>query len=114
VVVLGDTSDASAIAAAAQGCDLLVREVTYDDARADKARHWGHSTSRMTGEFAHEVGAKTLIITHFSARFTDTADASGNPETIRVADLVTETARHCPTTRVLAAEDLWTFEVPRE
>ncbi len=107
VVLLGDTEDASGIAAAAHGCDVLVREVTYDAGRTDKARQWGHSTSAMTGGFAAEVGARVLIITHFSSRYTD--GASGDQLT--VADLVAETAQHCPGTRVLAADDLWSHEV---
>jgi ribonuclease Z len=107
VVLLGDTEDASGIAAAAQGCDLLVREATYDASRADKALQWGHSTSAMTGGFAGAVGARVLIITHFSSRYTD--GAGGDHMT--VADLVAETARHCPGTRVLAADDLWGHEV---
>ncbi len=107
VVLLGDTEDASGIAAAARGCDVLVREVTYDASRADKARQWGHSTSAMTGSFAAEIGARELIITHFSSRYTDGAYG----DQLTVADLVAETARHCPGTRVLAAGDLWGHEV---
>ena len=108
LVLLGDTQDASGIAAAAQGCDLLVREVTYDAARTDKAQQWGHSTSTMTGRFAAEVNARVLIITHFSSRYTDGAGDGGQT----VATLVDETAQACPGTRVLAADDLWSYEVP--
>jgi ribonuclease Z len=107
IVLLGDTQDASGIATAAQGCDLLVREVTYDAERADKALQWGHSTSTMTGTFAAQIGARVLIITHFSSRYTDGAVTDG----VTVPSLVTETARWCPHTRVLAADDLWSHEV---
>jgi ribonuclease Z len=108
VVLLGDTCDATAILAAARHCDLLVRETTYDATRHDKAMQWGHSTSEMTGRFAAEVGARTLIITHFSARFTD----EGQEGEMRVDGLVAETAAWCPETRVLAAADLWSYTVP--
>jgi ribonuclease Z len=108
VVLLGDTRDAAPIAEAARGCDLLVREVTYDASRADKAEQWGHSTSVMTGRFAAEVGARTLIITHFSSRFTEDPP----PGQLTVADLVAETRRECPGTEVLAADDLWSYAVP--
>lgn len=107
VALLGDTSDASAIVAEAPGCDVLVCETTYDAGRGDKALQWGHCTTAMTGRFAAAVGARTLIITHFSARYTD--DSAGR---LGVADLVRETAAECPGTTVLAAEDLWSFVVP--
>lgn len=109
VVVLGDTCDAAATTDAAQGCDLLVREVTYDTSRRSKAAQWGHSTSEMSGRFAAEVAAKVLIITHFSARYTDDSAASGNAS---VQHLIEETAHFCPGTTVLAAEDLWSYAVP--
>ena len=105
VVLLGDTSDASAIAAAAHGCDLLVCETTYDGAHETKAREWGHSTSTMTGELARKIEAKTLIITHFSSRYTE-ADA-----TMSVEKLLDETSAACPGTRVLAATDLWSHTI---
>ncbi len=107
VVLLGDTEDADGIATAAQGCNLLVREVTYDATRTDKARQWGHSTSTMTGEFAAAVNARELIITHFSSRYTDGAEG----DQLTVADLVAETAASCPRTRVLAADDLWSHDI---
>lgn len=108
VVLLGDTNDASGVAAAGQGCDLLVHETTYDAGRPEKAAQWGHSTSVMTGRFAAAIGAKTVIITHFSARYTDTSSR----QPLRVEDLVRETAACCPGTSVLAAHDLWSYAVP--
>ena len=106
VVLLGDTSDASGIAAAAHGCDLLVHETTYDGTRDEKATQWGHSTTAMTGAFAHRIAAKRLIITHFSSRYTDGDGAFG------VDQLLAETRAACPGTEVLAAEDLWTYALP--
>ena len=105
VILLGDTSDPSGIAAAAEGCDLLVCEATYDQERPDKAVAWGHSTTAMTGAFAHKINAKRLIITHFSSRYTDTS-----PD-VTVADLLAETKRACPRTEVYAATDLWSFAI---
>lgn len=105
IVLLGDTSDADGIAAAAHGCDLLVCETTYDATREAKARVWGHSTSTMTGEFAQRIAAKTLIITHFSSRYTE------SDSTMSVETLLAETRAACPGTRVLAAADLWSHEL---
>lgn len=105
IVLLGDTSDPSGIAAAAEGCDLLVCEATYDQSRPEKALAWGHSTTAMTGSFAQKIAAKRLIITHFSSRYTDTSP------TLTVAELLAETRQACPRTEVHAAADLWSFAI---
>jgi ribonuclease Z len=107
LVLLGDTMDGSALAEVGADCDLLVCEATYDAAREDKARQWGHSTTRMTGELARLLRARTLILTHFSSRYTD--DDSDEP---RVEALVAEAAACCPGTTVLAARDLWSHSLP--
>ncbi len=104
-VLLGDTSDARAIATAGHGCDVLVCETTYAEDRTEKAAEWGHSTTAMTGELAALMAAKTLIITHFSSRYTE--PGSGTDP----AALARQTQRYCPDTQVLAADDLWTFVV---
>jgi ribonuclease Z len=106
VVLLGDTQDASGIANAAQDCDLLVHEATYEADRTAKAEQWGHSTSAMAGAFARRIGAKHLIITHFSSRYTDSEADRG------VDQLLSEAQQECPGTVVLAADDLWSFNVP--
>ena len=105
IVLLGDTSDPSPIAAAAQGCDLLVCETTYDASREAKAYEWGHSTTAMTGAFAQKIAAKTLIITHFSSRYTE------NKSGYSVDALVAEAQSACPGTQVLAAADLWSYVI---
>lgn len=71
VVILGDTcnSDSVASALAGRGCDVLVHECTYDEDLQEKAQETGHSTSQDAGAFAKRIQAKTLIITHFSARY---------------------------------------------
>ncbi|GAB0491632.1 hypothetical protein MMPV_002886 [Pyropia vietnamensis] len=69
VVLLGDTADSSAIAAAAEDADLLVHEATFASALADKAAIAAHSTAAMAGAFARAVGARRLHLTHFSSRY---------------------------------------------
>ena len=79
VVICGDTSDASGIAELARDCDILVHEATnafllpfdkgtYMDVERFAKAH-GHSTPQMAGHFAHRVGAKRLVMTHFSPRY---------------------------------------------
>ena len=106
VVLLGDTKDASGIAEAAHGCDLLVHEATYESSYTSKAEKWGHSTSTMAGAFARRIGARHLIITHFSSRYTDSDADKG------VDQLLREAQAECPATVVHAADDLWSFVLP--
>ncbi len=128
LALLGDTEDGSQLMPAARDCDLLVCEATYDAGREAKARQWGHSSTTMTGRLAALLQARTLIITHFSARYTDPAPAQAGPadadagpgqepapsadRPLSVDDLVAETAKACPGTRVLAAFDLWSYDIP--
>ena len=70
LVMLGDTSDATGIAQAATGCDLLVHEATFHSSLADKAVLSGHSTGPMAAKFALGISARRLVLTHFSSRHT--------------------------------------------
>ena len=69
VVILGDTSDSRNMKPLAMDCDVLVHEATHEDRLRDKAIDCGHSTPAMAAQFAMEVRAKCLILTHFSARY---------------------------------------------
>ncbi|CAM9371334.1 unnamed protein product, partial [Ectocarpus sp. 12 AP-2014] len=88
VVILGDTCDAASIVPLAMGADVVVHRATntmlppldqgktYADVEAEAIKH-GHSTPMMAAAFAQRVGAKTLILNHFSARYRgDPSDAS--------------------------------------
>lgn len=105
LLLLGDTADASGALPAALDVDLVVHEATYDDGRGAQAQQWGHSTAGTAGRFAAAVRARALIITHFSARYDDASSPRG------VDDLVAEAQAQCPATRVLAARDLWTYDL---
>lgn len=75
-VFTGDTAPCEAVVRAARKADLLIMDTTYaDDALADKAAFYGHSTFRQTAELAAEAGVKRLWLTHFSAMLECPADA---------------------------------------
>lgn len=67
-----DTRLCDAVYALAEGVDLLVIESTYLDADADLAQNFGgHLTAAEAARVAAEAGVRTLVLTHFSQRYTD-------------------------------------------
>lgn len=83
----------------AEGADLLMHEATFDEAHAERADEVGHSTARQAAEVARDAGAERLLLTHFSARYSDTPG------------LVAEAREVFPATE--AAEELARYEVRR-
>ena len=66
-----DTALCSEAIEIAAGVDLLVCEATYLHAEQRWARERGHMTAREAGWLAREAGARRLVMTHFSGRYTD-------------------------------------------
>eukprot|EP00898_Chlorokybus_atmophyticus_P001827 jgi/Chlat1/2645/Chrsp178S02487 len=121
VVLLGDTRDSSAIAAAAHGADLIVHEATFENELYDKALIAGHSTAGMAGKFASRIAARQLVLTHFSARY-EAYRTSGDGEDVemRFADdsravelLIRQAQAAFPDGKVSAARDYLRIPVPR-
>ncbi|GBG32489.1 Zinc phosphodiesterase ELAC protein 1 [Hondaea fermentalgiana] len=85
IVILGDTCDASNIAGIAANADMILHEATNAylpelglNGLLDSVDEWqtilrtlqhGHSTPQMAGKFAQAIGAKSLVMTHFSSRY---------------------------------------------
>jgi ribonuclease Z len=64
-----DTRLCDNVFALAQDADLLVIEATFLDEEADLAHRYGHLTARQAGRAARESGVHTLVLTHFSQRY---------------------------------------------
>ncbi|ONI71600.1 ribonuclease Z [Kribbella sp. ALI-6-A] len=77
----------------ADGADLLVIESTYLSSEATLARNFGHLTARQAARVAQECGVRTLVLTHFSQRYTEMklfeeeARAEFDGEVVIAADL---------------------------
>lgn len=51
--------------------NVLLHEATFSDELSDKAEETGHSTAKDAARVANEAKTKLLVLTHFSARYTN-------------------------------------------
>ncbi len=98
IVYTGDTRPFEAFADFAEYADVVIHECTFDDMLAEKAVVDGHSTPSQAAGQAKAAGAKTLVLTHISARYSD-------------ASLLLEQAKKVFENTILA-EDLLALELP--
>ena len=66
-----DTRLCDGVFALAEGADLLTIESTFLDEDAALAHEFGHLTAGQAGRVAAECGVRSLVLTHFSQRYTD-------------------------------------------
>jgi len=69
VVITGDTRPCEATVSASMDADLLVHEATFADEEGARAVETGHSTAREAADIARRAGARRLVLTHISARY---------------------------------------------
>ena len=99
VVFSGDSRPTPAIVAAAAGADLIIHDATFGDDEQQRAVETGHSTAREAARVARDAGARRLLLTHISARYTRDAP-----------DLLAEARSVFPETMI--ARDGMSIEVP--
>jgi len=73
IVYTGDTRPFDAFASFAYNADLVIHEATFDDSLIERAEADGHSTPSEAATQAKKANAKSLVLTHISARYMDTA-----------------------------------------
>lgn len=71
VTMLGDTAPCDNAMLLARGADLLVHEATFAAGMEAKAHEFGHSTTAEAAAAARAAGAKRLVMTHFSGRYSN-------------------------------------------
>ncbi|KAK7060490.1 hypothetical protein VNI00_001255 [Paramarasmius palmivorus] len=124
IVILGDTYDPSPIATIARDADLLIHEATnahlpgidpatkesdtYESVQ-ERAVSRGHSTPQMAGKFGRNIGAKSLVLNHFSARYAGDDDVDEDAR--KIMDAIRCLAEGEYGGSVVCARDLMTVDV---
>ena len=103
VVYCGDTIYTPNAIELARDADVLIHEATFLHEELVQAERSKHSTAVMAAEVAQRANAKTLILTHFSARY-----EAGQ----QLDALLAEARPIFPNT--LLAHDFLTYDVPRK
>ena len=77
-----DTRMCDAVRRLADGVDLLVIESTYLDRDRDLAHDHGHLTALEAATVAARAGVRSLVLTHFSQRYTDPTEFEREARTV--------------------------------
>lgn len=70
LVYTGDTRPVDSTVEIARDADLLIHDGTFGEDHRQRARETAHSTAREAATVARKAGAKRLVLTHISTRYT--------------------------------------------
>jgi ribonuclease Z len=70
VVYSGDTEPCENLVKISKGADLLIHDATFVEAMEDRM----HSGAKEAAKIAKKAGAKALVLTHFSRRYTNLSE----------------------------------------
>ncbi len=73
IVYTGDCAPDEGTVEAARNADLLIHEATFDSSMKAEAQERMHSTVEDAATVARDAGAKMLLLTHISPRYSDPA-----------------------------------------
>ncbi|CAG5131647.1 unnamed protein product [Candidula unifasciata] len=113
LVISGDSSDSTQLLKLAKGATVLVHEATLENSLREQCVQNGHSTPEMTATLARDLEAKMLILTHVSSRYKPVSVSLKNDEK-SAQILLDEALEILPADKVLLAEDLFVYRVPRD
>lgn len=72
--IISDTLPCNGANNIAKDADLLICESTYSSELKEKANEHYHLTAKQAAYIANQMGAKKLVLTHFSARYKNTLE----------------------------------------
>ena len=86
IVYSGDTIPCASLVRSGMGATLLIHEATLEDDKPEVAKDKGHSTFSQAIEVGQQMGAKKILLNHFSQRYPkipksrqkDAAEAGGS------------------------------------
>ncbi len=106
VIVAGDNDTPSLLEEPAREANVLVHEATYTQEIADKVGAGrGHSSAKVVAEFAEAVKLPNLVLTHFSARYSEEEAEKAS------VDLLKQEAAESYGGQVFLAADLRTYRL---
>jgi ribonuclease Z len=76
IVYTGDTRPCESVIEASKDADLLIHDGTLSEDVKEWAAEYKHSTALEAAEVAKKACVRKLILTHISARYSDSKDAS--------------------------------------
>ena len=101
----GDNDSPQLLKKYSEGVDVIVHEATFtEDVLARVGKLPQHSSAKMVAAFANSISLDNLILTHFSARYSDYGESP------TVSDIEDE-ARKEYSGRLFLAKDLEVFKL---